>query len=130
MKISEFFTNVLHMDLNGDLPSSSVEPNTQTSDNGGAGQNTEVNATQQSVQQVTQQNTQQTVQQNNTSDQSNNTPSYAELMKQIEDLKTANNALLNKVEVEKPPTFDECIYNIYKESRGIFDGNDGVNNTK
>lgn len=46
----------------------------------------------------------------------------AQLLQKIEELQKANLALLNQTTVQKQPSFDECVYNIYIAERGITDG--------
>lgn len=107
MKLYDFFRDTLKLDLDKeyDNTASNQQQNTQQAD------------TPDST------NPQQQFDQSNTEQSTDAQSATIELLqKQIEELKKVNNSLMNQVEVEKQPTFDECVYKIYEESRGIVDG--------
>ena len=74
-------------------------------------------------QKVQQQVTQNMPQQQNNSKPEVENKQVEELQNKIKELEKANLALLNQTTVQKQPSFDECVYNIYKAERGIKDGN-------
>ena len=126
MKLSEFLTNTLKLNLEQDVQPE--QPNNNNNNTGGSSSGSTVEQTNIINQQQQQQKQQQ--QQPQQQPQQTSEEIIKTLQTQIDQLKQSNFNLLKNIPANKAPTFDECVYGIYKESRGDFDGNDSTDNSK